>query len=404
MLGRLRRPLMSGAARRRRRPDRPTTSKNSHIVEIPYSGLGGGSLCHCFSAPTRLTSMRRVYRYVWGWDVKALSKAAHVAFFEYRFHKSSDHSSSHMYSLRQRMRSRSRSPLKKKPAAPVLQPVPPERTESLSKRRRHPISPIVAAPNAPSGYRSTSLALPYSEPAVDEPSSRSSSDRDSPVEVATSPSMSSVSIPASPTTPASNKSTELFDSRFGRTQTSSEYERERLLKALSEPMPTGPLAPNISSYFHTAGCKPKWARYSVDMGRRINTDCVLAAFASARGDMPGFHLTADRNTSTDEAIKKIASAYGMKKIRPNSLRNHLKTIDMGANNIAAHIEHGSPRAFIQAPALGGNAGRYHAYAAFGFDSKINKVIAWDPDKSEYERTGNVGIRGVPDALIELAFI
>jgi hypothetical protein len=122
-----------------------------------------------------------------------------------------------------------------------------------------------------------------------------------------------------------------------------------------------------------------------------NQDCVLAAFRTVQRGVPARESEFNGvETSTSEAIERVASAYGMERVTAADLPRILPTVRFGA-----FPPEGAPRVFITAPALLGK-GR-HAYAAIGIDANSGKIIAWDPD-NEHQN-----LKAVPMSLVRQAF-
>lgn len=128
-----------------------------------------------------------------------------------------------------------------------------------------------------------------------------------------------------------------------------------------------------------------------------NQDCVIAAFRTAKGRQLDENSISGFNTSTDEGIAVVARIYGMSRIRRDELRRLLPELSPNEPPKAD-----ARRAFIQAPAVSGMSGRYHAYAAIGIHSRTGKIIAWDTDSVEQEARG-AKFKLVPFSLVELAY-
>lgn len=178
--------------------------------------------------------------------------------------------------------------------------------------------------------------------------------------------------------------------------------RDKMLEALNQPA-TGdeayrPLAAVVTRYRDWLNKRPPWACISTDIAGS-NQDCVLAAFRSASSRKVDESSINRLNTSSDDGIRFVARLYGMGRISSEQLMSLLPRIE--PQQISKYTQGTNPkarRAFIQAPALDGVRGRYHAYAAVGIDTKTKKVIAWDPDENHRD------FKLVPPSLIELIFI
>lgn len=127
--------------------------------------------------------------------------------------------------------------------------------------------------------------------------------------------------------------------------------------------------------------KPRDAKTSWTVSGN-NSECVLAAFRTAKPGINDSELVSTM-TSTEGGIAQVARVYDMRPIDPSQL--------------AVELQKGK-RAFINAPSLGGAAGRYHAYTAIGVDPATGKIIAWDTDNDHAD------LKLVPIELIWLAYV